>query len=181
MGCLMAPQITSVSIVYSTVCSNADRRKHQSSASLAFVRRIHRWPVNSPHNGPVTRKMFPFDVIMAYHPGGSHPMTGNIYPFIQGCITQTYKDKHVWEPCEIRRWADDLLRLSKITCLVTINDPREATTSVKIYPASEEIQLDQGTCIWCSLSLDPRDRTSIWSHHLNFFAHSRIYQILLNL
>ena len=31
-------------------------RKHQSSASLAFVRGIHRWPVNSPHKGPVTRK-----------------------------------------------------------------------------------------------------------------------------
>ena len=33
-------------------------RKHQSSASLAFVRRIHRWPVNSPHKWPVTRKCF---------------------------------------------------------------------------------------------------------------------------
>ena len=43
----------------------ADQKKHQSSASLAFVRGIHRWPVNSPHKGPVTRKMFPFgDVIM---------------------------------------------------------------------------------------------------------------------
>ena len=53
-------------IAYSTVYSGADQRKHQSSASLAFVRGIHRWPVNSPHNGPVTRKMFPFDdVIMA--------------------------------------------------------------------------------------------------------------------
>ena len=41
-------------------------RKHQSSASLAFVREIHRWPVNSPHKGPVTRGIFPFDdVIMS--------------------------------------------------------------------------------------------------------------------
>ena len=39
-------------------------KKHQSSASLAFVRGIHRWPVNSPHKGPVTRKMSPF-VIMS--------------------------------------------------------------------------------------------------------------------
>ena len=44
----------------------ADQRKHQSSASLAFVRGIHRWPVNSQHKGPVTRKMFPYDdVIMS--------------------------------------------------------------------------------------------------------------------
>ena len=63
----MAFQITSLTIVYSTVHSRADQRKHQSSASLAFVRGIHRWPVNSLHKYPVTRKMFPFeDVIMWY-------------------------------------------------------------------------------------------------------------------
>ena len=39
---VMASQITSVSTVCSTVCSGADQRKHQSSASLAFVRGIHR-------------------------------------------------------------------------------------------------------------------------------------------
>ena len=61
----MASHITSLTIVYSNVYSGAYQRKHQSSASLAFVRGIHRWPVNSPHKGPVTRKMFPFgDVIM---------------------------------------------------------------------------------------------------------------------
>ena len=63
----MASQITSLAIVYSIVYSNADQRKHQSSASLAFVRGIHRRPVNSPHKWPVTRKMFPFDdVIMRW-------------------------------------------------------------------------------------------------------------------
>ena len=63
----MASQITSLTIVYSTVCSGADQRKHQSSASLAFVRGIHRWPVNSPHKWPVTRKIFSFDdVIMMW-------------------------------------------------------------------------------------------------------------------
>ena len=60
----MASQITSVSIVYSNVCSGPDQRKHRSSASLAFVRRIHRWPVNSPHKGPVTRKLLPFAYIV---------------------------------------------------------------------------------------------------------------------
>ena len=63
---VIASQITSLTIVYSTVYSGADQRKHQNSASLAFVRVIHRGPVNSPHKWPVTRKMFPFDdVIMA--------------------------------------------------------------------------------------------------------------------
>ena len=61
----MASQITSLTIVYSTVDSGANQRKHQSSASLVFVWGIHRWPVNFPHKWPVTQKMFPFnDVIM---------------------------------------------------------------------------------------------------------------------
>ena len=59
--------ITSLTIVYSTVYSGADQRKHQSSASLASVRVIHRWPVNSPHKGPVTRKIFPFDDVIMKH------------------------------------------------------------------------------------------------------------------
>ena len=60
-------QITSPTIVYSTVYSGADQRKHQSSASLAFVRGIHRGPVNSPHKWPVTRKMFPLDGVIRRH------------------------------------------------------------------------------------------------------------------
>ena len=61
---VIASQITSLAIVYSTVYSGADQRKHQSSASLAFVRGIHRGPVNSPHKWPVTRKMFLFDDVI---------------------------------------------------------------------------------------------------------------------
>ena len=62
----MASQITGVSIAYSAVCSGADQRKHQSSTSLAFVRGIHRWPVNSPYKMPVTRKRFPFDDVIMF-------------------------------------------------------------------------------------------------------------------
>ena len=59
-----AYEITGFTIVYSTVYLDADQRKRQSSASLAFVRGIHRWPVNSPQKWPVTRKMFPFDDVI---------------------------------------------------------------------------------------------------------------------
>ena len=62
----MASQITSLTVVCSIVYYGADHRKHQSSASLAFVRGIHRWPVNSPHKGPVTRKMFTFDDVIMW-------------------------------------------------------------------------------------------------------------------
>ena len=64
---MLASQITSLTVVYSIVYSGVNQRKHQSSASLAIVRAIHRGPVNFPHKWPVTRKMFPFDdVIMVY-------------------------------------------------------------------------------------------------------------------
>ena len=56
--------------------SGADQRKHQCSVSLAFVWGIHRWPVNSPHKGPVTRKMF--------------------QPFIRVQIKESIKAPHHW-------------------------------------------------------------------------------------
>ena len=79
----MGSQITSLTIVYSTVYSDTDQGNHQSSTSLAFVWGIHRRPVNSPHKWPVTQKMFPFDdVIMkalvhiiACHPFGAKPLS----------------------------------------------------------------------------------------------------------
>ena len=62
----LASQITSLTVVYSIVYSGVIQRKHQSSASLAFVREIHRGPVNFPHKWPVTRKMFPFDDVIMF-------------------------------------------------------------------------------------------------------------------
>ena len=63
MGAI-ASQITSLTIVYSTVYLDADQGKRQSSASLAFVRGNHRGPVISPHKWPVTRKVFLFDDVI---------------------------------------------------------------------------------------------------------------------
>ena len=81
MGAKMS-QITSLTIDYSTVYSGADQRKHESFASLAFVRGIHRGPVNSPHKGPVTRKVFPFDDVI-------------ISSFCVGAITYPYHNPNV--------------------------------------------------------------------------------------
>ena len=61
---VMVSQITGILIVCSTDCSGADQRKHQSFASLAFLRGICWWPVDSPHKRPVKRKMFPFDDVI---------------------------------------------------------------------------------------------------------------------
>ena len=69
---MLTSQITSLTVVYSIVYSGVNQRKHQSSASLAFVREIHRGPVNFPHKWPVTRKMFPFDDVIMVN-GVRHP------------------------------------------------------------------------------------------------------------
>ena len=64
----MASQITSLTIVYSTVYS---RRRSKKTSKLFFtglgVWRIHRWPVNSPHKWPVTHKKAPFDDVIMFH------------------------------------------------------------------------------------------------------------------
>ena len=63
---VMASQMTSLTIVDSTVYSGTDQRNHQRSASLAFVRGIHRSPVNSPHKWSATWKMLPFDDVIIW-------------------------------------------------------------------------------------------------------------------
>ena len=91
-----ASQITSLTIVYSAVYSGADQRKHQRSASLAFVRGIHRGPMKFPHKWPTTRKMFPFDdAIMKWascHRGKSQwRACDSIVPWIS--VTMVCKEK----------------------------------------------------------------------------------------
>ena len=67
MGAI-ASLITSLTVVYSAVYSDADQRKHQNFASLAFVRGIHR----EPHKWPVTRKMVPFDDVIMIGPNADN-------------------------------------------------------------------------------------------------------------
>ena len=61
---LTSPISPFIQITNLTVYSGADQTNHQNSASLAFVRGIHQWRVNSPRRGPVTQKMFPFDDVI---------------------------------------------------------------------------------------------------------------------
>ena len=85
---VIASQITSLMIVYWTDYSDADQRKYQSFASLAFLRGIHWGPVNSPHNWPATRKMFPFDdvimmmLFLLYHILPHHPFFSTVICFL---------------------------------------------------------------------------------------------------
>ena len=94
----LASQITCVSSVYSTVCSGEYQRKHQSSASPAFVRGIHRSPVNSPHIGPVTQQMSwrHNDVIMQSSFAKLHPLFsahGQLWPIFSNGVTSPRSPK----------------------------------------------------------------------------------------
>ena len=64
----MTSHITSLTIVYSTVYSGADHRKQQS-----------RLPVNSPHKGTVTQKMFPFDDVIMQLPSSMFLFYNMVY------------------------------------------------------------------------------------------------------
>ena len=97
----MAYKITSLTIVYSTVYSDADQRIHQSSASLALCAGYSLGPVNSPHKWPVTRKMSPFDdVIIILAPAmlqRDRPhFTVQHYPLIQMTIPVFFKAAEKW-------------------------------------------------------------------------------------
>ena len=99
----MASQITRLTIVYSTVYSGADQRKHQRSTSLAFVRGIHRWPVNSSHKRPVTRKLLPFDDVIMFVVGVYYSRKRRqlcfltvvrFYPFVFVCLSATLRNRY---------------------------------------------------------------------------------------
>ena len=101
MGTL-ASQIINLTIVYSTFCSDADQRKHQSSASLAFERGNHWGSVNSPQKWPVTRKMFPFDDVIMIVASWGKSTEG--YPERFHVMTSSY---HRLTP--IQHWVSNML------------------------------------------------------------------------
>ena len=105
-------QITSVSFVFSTVCSGTDQGKHRSSASLAFVRGIHRWPVNSPHKGPVTRKMFSFDDVIIWY-----STSNSITNYIDVVSSNTSKAFDRVHACELLRNCIIYGRISPLPCV----------------------------------------------------------------
>ena len=95
----MASQITSLATVYSTAYLGADQRKHQSSASLALGRGIHRGPVNSSHKGPVTRKMFPFDDVIMVYKSWLIWLTNNLLHIFSGIwiYLQEIQNDEIWK------------------------------------------------------------------------------------
>ena len=61
---VMSSRLTGQSIGCSTICSDGHQTNMKGPPYCPFRRVIHRWPVDSPHKGTVTRKMFLFDDII---------------------------------------------------------------------------------------------------------------------
>ena len=134
---LMASQITSLTIVYSPVCSGTDQRKDRISASLAFVRGIHRGPVNSRHKRPVTRKMFPFDDVI---------MLG----FVHFIRQRRFKQNACFDtkPMSEQRWRK--LTLKCRANVLTYSHVGAGTKQSKFY---QSIFLNKSRCIFIQVSL----------------------------
>ena len=126
-------------IVYSTVYSGADQGKHESSASLAFMRGIHRWLVNSPHKRPVTRKMLSFDdVIMPSILCAAGILSciievfaGQFYPYNSGILHQL-SGNHMIRPVPKEAILTDMLYLILKRTALTIKMKQTTTKRVPI-------------------------------------------------
>ena len=151
----IATQITGVSNVCLTVSSSADQRKHQSSASLAFVGGIHKWPLDSPHKGPVTRKMFPFDDVIMFP------------QWISDCYAmQIVYDGILWDPDNVDiggAWwnmtpilAPDHLHPSRSRWLGSILVTKNVSILVKLWRGQLTIHM------WSKY-----DGIIIWTHYLH--------------
>ena len=110
----IASQITGLTIVNSIVYSGVVQGKHQSSASLAFVRGIHRRPMNSPHKWPVTGKKFPFDDVIMKSSLTFVPKVGinNIPAWVQIMAWRRRDDKPLSDPMIVSLLTDVYLRHS---------------------------------------------------------------------
>ena len=96
----MASQITEVLMVCSAVCSGADQRKHQSSASPVLVRGFLRWPVNSPH-----KRVSKAENVSIWWRHHGHCIT--YYAISIAHHSKKFHDRHcwlLWSPEKVMLW-----------------------------------------------------------------------------
>ena len=66
------------------------------STIWAFVREIHRWPLSSPHKGPATRKMFPFDDVIMFLEFHADPYNEADVINLVRCVCPEWTNEDVW-------------------------------------------------------------------------------------
>ena len=147
-----ASQITRFTIVYWTVYSGADERKHQSSVSLAFVRGIHRSPVNSLDKGPVKRKMFPFDdVIMLSVLKCIFLIRKNRIQTIEMTtnLILNLRVRYVGNRFTvIFNWSGYILRPTKTVNMISVNAVQPVQTFIVIKCSSNVLREKYRTALW---------------------------------
>ena len=162
IGAIASP-ITSLRIVYSTVYSDADQRKHQSSASLAFVWGIHREPVNSPHKWPVTRKMFPFDYAIM----GNFDAVSRISSDCTGEISHNFLLLQIYPYIIIMERLEDRYPLArKYHCQIMFGLLDAIKMFADAYITLSSGHLVYGTWVWWIVCL-------FISHHLAFLGRQQ--------
>ena len=117
----MASQITGVLIVLLKHLFRHRLKKISKLCVIGLCESFHRCPVNSPHKGTVTRKVFPFDGIMVYRKTTS-------------CIFQRINDFLTW-------WRHQMKTLSALLAICAGNSPvpgefptqRPVTRSFDVY------------------------------------------------
>ena len=101
-------QITSVRVVYSIVYSDADQRKTSKLSVTGHCGGISPGPVNSPHKGPVTRKMFPFDDAIMKNQATSMDNANQIYillnQFLKKILNLLWSEIHYITPPAADAW-----------------------------------------------------------------------------
>ena len=158
----MAFQITSLSIVYSVVYSGADQRKHQGSGSLDFVRGINWGLVNSPHKGPVMRKMFPFDDVIM-----------NSWK----CLGAYFWCLHVYAPGHQYLWFWlNILCVGPISCMniTLIVNNTEKHNHIKKMPNCFKVKVGQSSCLITTGNI-------LWLSHYSITAFSGCFQYQIKL
>ena len=187
----LASQITSLTVVYSIVYLGVNQRKHQSSASLAFVWEIHRGPVNFPHKWPVTRKMFPFDdVIMLYCCNHNHTVKVHFrcysYKFANMRYTEIKKDisystlvyktlRHSNQPNSLRWRHNDHAGVSNHQppgCLLNRLFRRKSKKTSKLRVTGLSAGNSPGTGEFSAQMASYAENVSIWwRHHVGYRPH----------
>ena len=137
----MTSQITSLTIVCSTVYADADQRKLQSSASPAFVWVTHRWPVNSPQKGPVTQKMFSYDDVIMWCFESSCLSASDVTLMEANCearnqLRSCNKQQNRWVMGRYFGYTQSLFWTSDLRCLLLSNSYIEWNEGVQVLGLS---------------------------------------------
>ena len=168
---VIASQITSLTIVYSNIYSGTDQRKHQSSASLAFVRGIRWSPVNSSHKGPVTWKMFPFDDVIMFTFTRSHSLSISLTHSLSLALS-----------CQKLRFVMMPTLLSQVAPEVLLWQPMMASSSGNIFcvtgPLCGEFTGHKGQwhgalmfsliCIWINSWINNHEAGDLRCYHAHY-------------